>query len=335
MSAPGPALRPERLGTVIDRATGLWREHWRPLFQLALPYQLAQYAGLKGAELLGGRLFPRARDPLALLSAGPRGAAGALPELVGLLLVLSTSLLLTFFLAQLGGVAITHYLVPRLTGAGAPPPSASARHALTRLGPASGAFGLALAWTAAAAAAWLAPGVAAAGAGLWGLDHLSSGAALALLVTGALAAGVAVVGLLLWFILRFILLAQVLGAEGGSALDAFRRTGALASGRVGAGPGGWVKLRLAVVLTVMGAILLLVSVVASAPSLALGASYGAGVRPGQSLEDLVPQAVLVPVQLLQVVVGALFAPISEAIKVAFYLDLRVRREGLDLELRLG
>jgi hypothetical protein len=184
------------------------------------------------------------------------------------------------------------------------------------------------------AALWLGPGLAAVGAGLWALEHRSRVEALTLLGGGGLVTGLTVVGLLLWFILRFMLVAQVAGAEAGSGLAVLRRAGELASGRVGAGLAGLVKVRLAVLLTVIGAILLLVSVVASAPSLALGVAFGASFRPGHSLEDVVPQGLLVPVQVAQVAVGALFAPIYEAFKVVFYLDVRVRREGLDLELTL-
>jgi hypothetical protein len=52
------------------------------------------------------------------------------------------------------------------------------------------------------------------------------------------------------------------------------------------------------------------------------------------VNEVVPQAVLVPVEVAEVVVGSLFAPIYEAFKVLFYVDMRVRREGLDLELAL-
>jgi hypothetical protein len=334
MSAPAsPALRPSSLGEVIDRAAAFWREHWRPLFQLALPFQLAEYVGVKGGSLLGERLFPEAHDPASLLhlSAAP---GGGLASLAGLAAVLTASLLATFYVLQVGGVAITHFMVPRLTGAGAPSALESAWHAARRLGPSTGAYALSLVWGALVAAGWLLPGLAALGGSAWALGRDQGTLALVLLVGGGVATGAAAVGLGLWFVIRFVLLAQVVGAEPVSSLGAFRRAGALTSGRVGPGLAGWVKARITLLLTVVGAILLLVSVVASAPSLALGVSFGASFLPGHALEDVVPQRLLVPVQVLQVVVGSLFAPIYEAFKVVFYLDMRVRREGLDLELRL-
>ena len=148
------------------------------------------------------------------------------------------------------------------------------------------------------------------------------------LVLGAL-------GLLVWFIIRFVLMAQVLGAEHATGRVAFRRSGELTSGRVGPGLQGWVKGRLTVLLTIVGAILVSVSLVSSAPTLALAAGYGASFEVGRSIDDVVPQAVLVPVQLLELVVSTIFAPLYEAFKVRFYADMRVRREGLDLELELS
>jgi hypothetical protein len=41
---------------------------------------------------------------------------------------------------------------------------------------------------------------------------------------------------------------------------------------------------------------------------------------------------LVPAQLIQVFVGAMVGPLYVVFQVVFYLDMRVRREGVDLDL---
>jgi hypothetical protein len=71
------------------------------------------------------------------------------------------------------------------------------------------------------------------------------------------------------------------------------------------------------------------------PTLIVGALYGAGFTAGNTLTDVVPLALLVPLQLLQTVLGALVAPLYVVFQTFFYVDMRVRREGLDLELALA
>ena len=50
--------------------------------------------------------------------------------------------------------------------------------------------------------------------------------------------------------------------------------------------------------------------------------------------SLAPQALFVPAELLQVVGQAVFNPLGLVVYATLYLDMRVRREGLDLERRL-
>jgi hypothetical protein len=44
---------------------------------------------------------------------------------------------------------------------------------------------------------------------------------------------------------------------------------------------------------------------------------------------------MVPIELVQVLAKGLFGPIAWVLASVFYLDLRVRKEGLDLELSLA
>ena len=127
---------------------------------------------------------------------------------------------------------------------------------------------------------------------------------------------------------------QVIATEPVRAFGAFKRADALSSGRVMQGIEGLVKVRLTVLVTVIGGVLLIVSIVASLPTLIAGAASGASFEPGHTLTDVLPLAILVPLQLVQTVLGALVAPLYVVFQTFFYVDMRVRREALDLELAL-
>jgi hypothetical protein len=120
-----------------------------------------------------------------------------------------------------------------------------------------------------------------------------------------------------------------------SAVGAFRRAGALSSGRVGEGLLGLVKLRLTLVITVVGVILLVVTIVGSLPALFVQGYYGRVFDPANADPDAVPQLLLVPAQLLQLAFGSVVAPLYAVAMGWFYFDMRMRREGLDLELKLS
>jgi len=140
-----------------------------------------------------------------------------------------------------------------------------------------------------------------------------------------------VVALVLWFLIRFVLASQVLAVEPLGAIASFKRTDALSSGRVGPGVMGLVKGRLTVLITILASILTLVSVVTGLPELVLRAVFGELSLFGTPT-GVAPQALVVPAQLLQVVAGAVITPLYVVFQVVFYVDMRVRREGLDLEL---
>jgi hypothetical protein len=327
-------LRPLGLGEIIDRAASLWRANWKALFTLFLPFQLVGYIVFKSSLAAGRVAFPMmAGDALALEVLRTDPLAG-LTQLLGFIAVVTGALLSSVLASQVASVGGTRLMFPRVTGQAAPDAQQSARFALARLGPTVGSFLLSVAWTALVGLLALAPGlIAGAAAVLVRDDHPV--ATLALTVVAAVLAGVASLLLLLWFIIRFVLLGQVIAVEQAGALTAFRRSAALASGSVGPGLLGWVKARLTVLLTIMGGVLLMVSLVSALPTLVLGLLYGANLTIGHTVDDVVPQLILVPVQLVQVVLGALVAPLFEALKVMFYVDMRVRREGLDLELKLA
>ena len=324
-------LRPLGLGELIDRAVNFWRANWKPLFQLLLGFQLVEGTLVATAQGLARMLFPLARDPEAINQARD----GALLHLLGVIALYSLAAFASLFIAQVAGVAATHYSFARLTSRGQPNPTDSFRYAAARLGTTTGAYVLSMAWSLLVMVLLLLPG-AVLGAGATALA-LQDQTPLAR-VAGVLAAIALLVGtvvLILWFAIRFILVSQIIAVEPLGAMATFRRADALSSGRVYEGLEGLVKLRLTVLVTIVGTVLLIMSVVASMPTLFAGAVYGANFTAGNTLNDVVPLWVLLPLQLLQSVLGAVLAPLYIVFQTFFYVDMRVRREGLDLELALG
>jgi len=320
------ALRPLAVGEIIDRSASFWRANWRPLFQLLLGFQLAQYAMAKALDLLLRQtlreaLHGAAFDPVAWLKNPPQLE----PRQIGILFAAALAFLgVAVALAQVTGVAASSYIYPRLTEG--PPLSVgqAVGRAFKRLGALFGALSLSFGLTAVMGLLLFAPAAAMVGLAFWLEQPL-------LVLVGFALALLASVGLGLWFVLRFILTAQVTAAEPLSGWGIFRRTGALSSGRVGPGFTGWVKGRLTLLVSIVFGILLLVSSVSGLPSLVLHFVYGSGFDPTR---EVVPVWLLIPAELMQVAATALIDPLYIVFQVVFYVDMRVRREGLDLELAM-
>lgn len=324
-------LRPLGLGELIDRSVNFWRANWKPLFWLMLGFQLVEGTLVAVSQGLTRVLFPLASSPEALKHPN----AQAFTHMFGSLSLLMLAIFASLFVAQVAGVAATHFSYSRLINQGQPNASDSFRHAAARLGTITGAFFLSMAWSVVVMVLLLLPaGVLGGGAMALGLNQQRAPAA----VLGVLAALALIFGtivLVLWFAIRFILVSQIIAIEPLGAMATFRRADALSSGRVYEGAGGLVKLRLTVLVTIVGTVLLIMSVVASMPTLFAGAAFGANFTPGNTLNDVVPLYVMIPLQLVQSVMGAVLAPLYIVFQTFFYTDMRVRREGLDLELALG
>lgn len=95
------------------------------------------------------------------------------------------------------------------------------------------------------------------------------------------------------------------------------------------------KVRLTVLITVVGLILTVIYVVTGIPSAVLHASYGNILDPTHADQTAIPAGLLIPAELAQIVLSSLVAPVYAVFAVVFYVDMRVRREGLDLALGLG
>jgi hypothetical protein len=324
-------VRPLGLGELLDRAFTFWRAHWKPLFQLILGFQLVTFVLIASAEGARRKLFPLASDPVALRS--PNGAA--LPDLLGYMGLLFAASLGALFLSQVSGVAATWFTWSRLTGRGNPTPADAFRHAAARLGTTTGAFIASLVWSALVMLLMVLPGFGLSFAAGWFEVQGSRGLSAFFLVTGVLALLLGMVVLILWFVIRFILMSQIIAVETPTAWQAFKRADALSSGRVEPGFMGLVKVRLTVLVTVIGGVLLIVSAVTTVPMGIVSVIYGANpFKPGETLQDVAPLPILAAVQLIQTLLGALVAPLFAVFQTWFYADMRARREGLDLELAL-
>ena len=320
-------LRPLSLGELIDRSVAFWRQRWRPLFVLYLGFALGGYAVIKAGNAVVHRYFPAAASFDALEATRVQGPDKLLGELVGGFAVTFASLGVYMLITSFAAVAVTRYAMLSYLGQPTGPREAIGE-AAARTGKTLAMFALTAVWTVAVIALATLPG-----AGLITLAVFSEGAGSAALAV--LGSGVAMLGALVaivWSILRFFLTSQLVAVEDLPLWRLFVRSGQLTSGRVGPGLGGLVKARLTVLLTVMGMVILIVSLVGNIPALGLQVAYAPSlVRLDPAL---VPVGLLVPAELVDVVFTSVVAPLYVVFQTLVYLDMRVRREGLDLKLKL-
>ncbi len=326
------ALKPLAIGEIVDRSVSFWRSQWRALFQLFLGFQLVQYILLKGLEVATARFAPALQGGLAAIEAAQAHPEQVLQQALPALAGIVTVVLLNVAVGQIAGVATTHFVFPRLVDTGTPSVVDALRLAGQRLWPTLGTFALTFAWTALVGLGFLLPGALTVGGGVFAALQGSTGLGAALAIIGAGLSGLGLAVLVVWFLVRFVLTSQVIAIEGLGAVGCFRRTDALSSGRVGPGFGGWVKGRLTILITIVAVIVTVMSFITSLPELALKGVTGGFDPTRAALDSSAPQWLLVPAQLIQVIAGAVIAPLYVVFQVIFYLDMRVRREGLDLEL---
>lgn len=325
------SLQPLSIGEIVDRSASFWRTHWKALFQVLLGFQLVQYMLLKALELFIARTFPAATNPALAFELVKTDPAALLPQLWPAMIGVTLVVVVNFLVSQVAGVAVTGFVYPRVTSGGAPSINDALRLSLRRLGPTLGMFALSMGWSALAGVVFLLPGAATFGGGVWLSLGGNTGAGAALAVLGAALVMGGAVLLFLWFLIRFVLASQVLAVEDLSAFGCFKRTDQLSSGRVGPGLFGLVKGRLTLLISVVAFILMVVGLVTGLPELVVKAAFGE-LNPANAGASGAPQALVVPAQLVQVVAGAAITPLYVVFQVVFYVDMRVRREGLDLEL---
>lgn len=310
------------LGEIVDRSASFWRANWKRLYGLFFAFNLLQYALIKGVQAIAGRWGGYA-DLFAMLRAmseSPGKVQQQAPATtIGLVVVMGLLLFVTLFFTT----AAAHWVLPAFLGTPGRV-SEGLKHAARRLGTLTGLFVLAMGWAVLVMVLFVLPGlVMAVVAGVLG--------SVGLVIGGTVAMMLGLLGWGLWFFLRFALWGPVVASEDVGALAAFRRCDTLTSGRVGPGLMGLVKMRLMILITVVATMLLLISLISGAPVLVLRGVYGNLFDPAAA--D-VPAYLLVPAELLNLAVGAVMYPLYVAFQVIFYVDMRTRREGFDLELKL-
>lgn len=329
-------LRPLTLGELVDRAFALWRAQWKRIFPLIFAFQLVSYAITKATLLLGQTYLPAFFNGSKVMQQAMKDdPVGSMTQAAAGSAAMGVMMFIVLWLSTLSGIAVTHVLHPVALGQPAPPLAAAARHAVSRLARATGAWVLAVGWTCIFSGLLMLPGVLIIAAGTAASasgDHSAIGIGIALV--GALLMMLGGLVGFLWSLVRFSLLSQVLCLEERGAWGTMVRCGQLSSGSVAPGLGGLVKLRLAVLITLLGILITLVSQVMAVPVYALHGIYGNGLDLQNMQPQLIPPYLLVPAELLQHAGMAVLTPVYVAFQVLFYLDMRVRREGLDLQLKL-
>lgn len=315
MTQAPSALRPLELGELFDRTITFWRSHLKPLFALGVGFQLVVYA-LSKALSIG----------LVRLTQDKSAATPELPMLVGItvgMMVIAALLMWTYWA---NGVAISAYVAPLLLQQEATPRTAL-RRTFSRLGPITTsllAYGL---LSMGVMVLWFTP----AGVVLT-LSGAMQGSTSARLVALGLFSlwGVGALFLLLWVCIRLAVCGPVLATEELGGVGTLRRSWRLISGRISGGLLGRVTVRAGVVFAVAVLVLMAVNLVLSIPVFVI-TLISTMSHPDAAMAR---QAILVPAELLRVAGMGLFEPITWVFAVVFYLDLRVRKEGLDLELQL-
>ena len=333
MSAPTtPDLRPLAIGELIDRSAQLWRSHFGALFRLYLGYGLSIFILQQLFRLAMKQWFPLVGGGPALIKALDQQPFEALRQYglaAGPILIF---LVLAFWGSWMVVVAGSHFAIRHRLGQSATLSEGFSR-VRARLGALTGAFVLSsLAWML-AMLLFSVPGLAFAGvAGFAFRDNPTlQGPVVALgmvvMLLGMLAA-------VLWYLLRFLFTGPVIAMEDVGAWAALRRSGELISGRIGKGILNRVKVRATLVLTIVFAILMVVGMVAGIPATILQFVYANPLDPVNADPNNIPQLLMIPAELLSIAAQAVFSPLYLVVAALFYVDMRVRREGLDLELQL-
>lgn len=310
------------LGEIVDRSATFWRANWKRLYALFFAFNLVQYALIKGVQAVSGR-WGSYGDLLAAVRAMSQGQTAAQQQAPGATAALFGLMGAILFGTLFVTTAAAHYVLPTFLGEPARVAD-GVRHATRKLGTLLGLFFLALGWALLVMVLFMLPGI------LMGVAAGLAGS-VGFLIAGMVVMTFGLIGWGLWFFLRFALWGPIVASEDVGALAAFRRCDALTSGRVGPGLMGLVKMRLMILITVVAMMLLLLSLISGAPVLVLRAVYGNLLDP--SAGD-VPAVLLVPAELFNLAVGAVMYPLYVAFQVIFYVDMRTRREGFDLELKL-
>jgi hypothetical protein len=152
---------------------------------------------------------------------------------------------------------------------------------------------------------------------------------------GALALFLLVVAAL-YLMLRYALVSEVVVIERLSLVRALRRSASLMAGRVGKSAIDNCKIRASILYAVNFCISVSVLVVTSLPTVIVNSIYGVSpFDPERYDPALIPLWASVPVEVLGVFAQSAVAPFGLLAVIVFYFDIRIKREGFDLEFLAG
>lgn len=295
-----------------------------------LAFQVPMYALTKGFQIVIQHKAPILSRPGAFRGALPEPAQFA--WFLGSLFVavVGTLILYQLAVAALTTAAARAFLGERIEAGRA------LREGLARAPHLVGTFFLVLLWGALVLLVATLPGLIVAGLaflaapGPTRLTVFVGGAALALLSEVVAA---------LYLLLRYALVSEVVVIERRTFLAALRRSASLMAGRVGDALVDNCKLRASILYAVNFCISIAVVVVTSLPTAALYAVYGVSPFDPERYDPArVPLWASVPLDVIGVFAQSAVAPFGLLAVIVFYFDIRIKREGFDLELlatRLG
>ncbi|MFI6682728.1 glycerophosphoryl diester phosphodiesterase membrane domain-containing protein [Streptomyces sp. NPDC050485] len=298
-------LRPLGVGEILDGAVSTARAHWRTVLGLTLTVAVISQL----AQILAVRFIlptPATVDPNATGTEAMNQAFDALrSSLVDLTPPLIIGQLATLFTTAVLTIVVSRSVLGRPVSLGD-----AWTEARPRLLSLLGLLSLLFVMLAAIMAVGILPGVLLGGA---------SGAALAVL--GGLAASVVA----LWLYIRFSLASPALMLERQSIVQSLRRSTKLVSG-------SWwrifgIMLLTSILVTIFSMIIVFPF---SAIAMAVDSNSFSGILNGATPEF--GWAYLIISGIGAVIASAITYPIAAGVTVLLYIDQRIRREALDLEL---
>jgi hypothetical protein len=297
-------LRPLTIGELIDRTFQLYRRHFIQLFLFsALIYSLWFVLGVIATFL------------------GWQESAQQISKHLVLLMLIAPAYLVVLILMKLGEGALVYYASELYLGR-APLLKDGFRSLRNRVWPILWTTFLKTVVTTLAFLLVAVPLIVLfvrKGHLTWQLVMSMLAACVVLLIPGLILA------------VRYLLSDQVVMLENGSGWSAVQRSSELIRYDPGLGIMYWGETRISILLLVIAVASILIGAVSSVPALL---SRIPGLLHGNytALDMNIPTGVRVITHLLNFLGTSLVAPLFAIVKTAFYYDVRIRKEGFDLEI---
>ncbi len=314
------ALRPLGNGELLDASLRTVRSRFVPLFGVVILFELIHHAVAKALEVTLYARFPQFMQ--AALRPAEGGLGVTMEDAASAAGMACGYLFFAFLLWQLEIAALTlepgvEYALPALS------PSVTFR----RLRPRFLALLGTLTMEAVLLGLSITLGAIPAAAGVLAALQLGNATGVALVALGLFGGLFVSLGAMLMVLLRYVLVPQIVMIEGLSGRAALARSAALMRGRASQRIWDLPKVRGSILILVVQLVTNALVLVVSAPQAIISvASHERGAAPGIILTLLG--------ELIALLGEASVAPFGRLALVRFYFDLRVRREGLDLQLEV-